>query len=1055
MLTTQKLSILLLYFLTSFTALAQVEDYNIQFFSTEQGLLHNHIQNIHQDEKGIIWVGTMEGLNRFDGQEFTPYQQLGSTFNSNKILNITEDKKNRFWLLNSNLNAYEYLIFEKNKEKGFSIKEYFTELPFSSKDKYSMIEDPQDFQGIIWFFSANGELYKYDDNFEFLFKVKEVGFRNLDIIDDKIWLIYPDKIQIYDYSGDLLNTIIFEATEYAHKIYKFGDRLYLIDYFYKGYKIHVFDLNTKSLVNEIQENFKSGQTLVFSGTPFLITKENENLPLIWMGGPSYLKCFDEKNKQEVNFSNALLDQLKHFSVTNIFQDRSNNIWVGTENGLVLISLKKKLFNSFLTGQINKYNSIRGMEEYDEDQLFVSGYIGNFLLDKNTKDTIHIFKDKNRGSRGFGTLQVGDTILLGHHDPQYWVFDKKKKIAQNYFYNDNIPLSISENTYFLTKGFYKDKLDQIWVITSEGLFQLNKDYSNVIRPPQVEKNILPQKDINFIFENNSGLWVSCNTGIYLLDYSGAIIEEFEELNQYIIHYIHQNKKGEFWLATERNGLLHWNRTTRKIQQFTKDKNLSDNFIVAIIEDDYGMFWLPSYNGLVRFNPENFTTNIFYEEDGIAHNEFNRYSYLKTKSGEIYLGGLNGITSFDPSDFLYLDSINTPLIVSDLKKVKIDEMNYQDIPVINNNVSQLTLQPNDRSLKIKFGLLDYEKNFNSSFVYKIEGYDKNWFDLSSNELTIGRLPYGEYRLKVKAKGANETWSKKVLDIPLTVATPFYLTWQFLLSLGLALIGLSYGVFRYRLNTLEKRNLALEQVVAERTKELAKNSEELAELNQTKDQFFAIIAHDMRGLVSSFKDISKKINFLQRKGRKEEVDDFLQSIDKAADNLSNLLDNLLNWALVEKGVFPYHPELFNLEKVVIENIKLFTQLSRIKGVSLQYNVHETINIYADKNAVSTIIRNLISNAMKYSYEEDEIIINALKKDEKIQIQIIDSGEGIASNQLERIFRLDSKKTTQGTMGEHGTGLGLVLCKELAQLNNGDIKIESEEGEGTRVYVNLPLTG
>ena len=134
---------------------------------------------------------------------------------------------------------------------------------------------------------------------------------------------------------------------------------------------------------------------------------------------------------------------------------------------------------------------------------------------------------------------------------------------------------------------------------------------------------------------------------------------------------------------------------------------------------------------------------------------------------------------------------------------------------------------------------------------------------------------------------------------------------------------------------------------------------------------------------------------------------------------------------------------------------RLSRIKGVQLNYEVHETLNVHADKNAISTIIRNLISNAIKYSSEGDEVLIKAFEKDGKIQIKIIDTGEGIASNKLDQIFNLDSKKTKQGTMGEHGTGLGLVLCKELAQLNKGDIKIESKEGKGTSVLVGLPLTG
>jgi len=452
------------------------------------------------------------------------------------------------------------------------------------------------------------------------------------------------------------------------------------------------------------------------------------------------------------------------------------------------------------------------------------------------------------------------------------------------------------------------------------------------------------------------------------------------------------------------------------------------------------------GLTRFNPNDFSFNIFYKKDGIADNEFNRFSYKKTKDGKIYLGGMNGITGFDPKDFLYLDSLNTPLLISNLKRLKINEKDFQKIPITDNQAMGLTMETDDKSLVVDFGLLDYANSFQSTYAYKIEGYDEDWINLPKNQLTINRLPYGDYQLKVKAKGSQETWTNQILELPIAVLRPFYLTWQFLLLGVLAMIGLTYGITRWRLRQLENRNLELEKVVAERTKELA-------DLNQTKDQLFAIIGHDMRGLVMYFKDISKKINFLQQQGRKEDVSGFLQDIDNAADNLSHLLDNLLNWALVERSIFPYRPEEFNLERLVIENASLFTQLSRIKNIQLNYDVHKTLNIHADRNAVSTVIRNLISNAIKFCSEGDQVTVEAYKKDGEIQIRIIDTGEGIASNKLEDIFKLDSKKTERGTMGERGTGLGLVLCKELTQLNNGNIKIESEEGKGTCVILRFPL--
>ena len=250
----------------------------------------------------------------------------------------------------------------------------------------------------------------------------------------------------------------------------------------------------------------------------------------------------------------------------------------------------------------------------------------------------------------------------------------------------------------------------------------------------DRNVLSHISANYIFENKKGLWLGSTTGLYLMNHQGEILEEFKELIDFDINYIHQNTEDEYWLGTKGNGLIRWNHDTRTFLQFSKSEGISHDFLNAIIEDDYGFFWLPTNNGLVRFNPKNFATNIFYQEDGIAHNEFNRFSYLKTKYGEIYLGGLNGITGFDPQDFLYLDSLHTPLVISNLKRLKINEKDYQKIPIVNNQVLDLTMETDDKSLVIDLRLSDYADSFQSTYAYKIEGYNQKWTNLSDNQLTI---------------------------------------------------------------------------------------------------------------------------------------------------------------------------------------------------------------------------------------------------------------------------------------------------------------------------------
>ena len=229
-------------------------------------------------------------------------------------------------------------------------------------------------------------------------------------------------------------------------------------------------------------------------------------------------------------------------------------------------------------------------------------------------------------------------------------------------------------------------------------------------------------------------------------------------------------------------------------------------------------------------------------------------------------------------------------------------------------------------------------------------------------------------------------------------------------------------------------------------------LEKANRVKDQFFSIIAHDLRAPMTSFQNITQKVNFLNRKGRQEDVKALLSTVDKNADKLNNLLNNLLNWALVEQGVFPYEPENVNLQETVSEITHLFEETAQIKNIKIQQDISKNFNLYADKNAVSSILRNLINNAIKFSEEGDIITIKAVENNSQIQINVIDTGLGISAQKLSTIFDLKTKKSALGTLGEKGSGLGLVLCKELVEMNKGNIKIESEEGKGAMIQVALP---
>jgi signal transduction histidine kinase len=238
----------------------------------------------------------------------------------------------------------------------------------------------------------------------------------------------------------------------------------------------------------------------------------------------------------------------------------------------------------------------------------------------------------------------------------------------------------------------------------------------------------------------------------------------------------------------------------------------------------------------------------------------------------------------------------------------------------------------------------------------------------------------------------------------------------------------------------------------KQLETQNLQLTQLNDTKDRFFGIIAHDIRGPITSLDGIGEQMSYYLKKNNTERLNLLTSQVDKTSKKLTNLLDNLLNWALMQKGTIPYTPQSLDLEEVVQENIELYAEVAAMKNIQLQNKVEKGTLAYADMSAVTTIIRNLVNNAVKFTTDGDTISINTKSEKGKIFIEINDTGTGISANKLEKIFLLNTERK-QGTSGEKGSGLGLLLCKDLVKLNKGTIKAVSELGKGSTFIFSLPI--
>lgn len=238
----------------------------------------------------------------------------------------------------------------------------------------------------------------------------------------------------------------------------------------------------------------------------------------------------------------------------------------------------------------------------------------------------------------------------------------------------------------------------------------------------------------------------------------------------------------------------------------------------------------------------------------------------------------------------------------------------------------------------------------------------------------------------------------------------------------------------------------------KQLESQNVQLKQLNATKDKFFGIIAHDIRSPITALDGVGEQMNYYLSKNNTSKLERLAERVDVTTKRLSGLLDNLLNWALLQTGMIPYHPYAVVLKEVADEIIELYQPLAEAKNIHLKNEIADDLRVYADYSALNTIIRNLVSNALKFTPAEETVSLTAKEEKEKAFIEINDTGTGIHAEKIQQLFTLE-KKSAKGTAGEKGTGLGLMLCKELVELNKGTIKVFSELGKGSRFVFSVPM--
>ena len=1096
--------------------------FTLDNFTTENGLSSNYTECSYIDKYGYLWIGTWSGLNRFDGYSFKAYNKSilsKSSIAGDFIYYIREDRQGNLWIAaNGGIS-----IYDRNTDAFTSLEELNGAMVRSFAD---------DRKGIMWITSDHG-LFLYNLKSKEIKKYRNVVQKKDTLFTDDMYSVYiddQDNVWIATFDKGLVrynqSTKIFTAFDQTTKFENCQDKnkIYCMLFEDNGW-VWLGTFNN----GLFKFNYKTGQCIYFETDESDIRKINSksirsisrdkegNVWISCLNG--YLNKYNPTRNSFDKFINGIdnTSALDVKSISSVMNDLYGNYWITTHgSGVLCINKYKNSFKSFIHIPENKYslsnNMVSSFVELDKNTIFIGtdgGGVNIFNTNtftfeqlKHTKNLQTIFvtsivKDKN-GKIWYS--KWGDGITM---------YDPKTGNIRDFKHKSGDDNSLINN---FIKGLYANDT-VIWIAShGEGISYLDlrnyklHSYKNSENKPFSLKVSLWVN--SFLADSKGRFWISSQTGLYLwdkeYDYSFTHSDkDFKSVISNMVKMVYEDTKHRMWVLTD-NGIDLYDETNRCFEHYSILYNLPMT-AKAMTEDSSGNLWISTNEGIVKFVPETKKKTIYNINDGLSSNSFYPAAILKTSSGHIYFGGLNGFTFFHPdSIFKSNEKLNVYLTGF--------QIDYKDIPW-NDGKSILKCHiqaARDISLKYSQQVVSYMftgiyfSNPNKlTYYYKLEGYNDKWISLGSErKISFSGLAPGSYTLKIKTRNEYNETGNNGSGLYITVLPPWWMSRWFKILSGLIIGLIAFTMYLLWVKSVTKRHKILEENVRLRTFELNEKNHQLTEqnekiehqnyrleqfngeilnmssqivtqqeiilhqnqelearntelnqLNKTKDKLFSIIAHDLKNPVGSITGLAQLLSSKFTTMAEDRKLLFVKNIEAAAESITTLLINLLDWSRTQSGQIIVKPVEFPLADVVVVNLMLFKQQCALKDVETKSDVPVHITMSADRNMIDTVVRNLLSNAIKFTPRGGQILISAYNSSDELIISVKDSGVGMSQDKLSTLFNEETNNSTVGTSKEKGTGLGLIICKEFVEKNKGEISVESTPGYGTTFILKFPV--
>ncbi len=1038
-----------------------------QFQIVEDGLSANTVLCMIQDSRGFIWIGTYNGLDRYDGYSIKEYKNIEgdeSSLSDNKIKSLCEDTDGNIWVgtWDGGLNK-----FIRDKE---IFKRYLLTNIDSTPNTDNINAICQSDSGFLWIGTGGG------------------GLSLLDIANDKVKYYRHDPDDPSSISDNAINAMMADKNgtlwigtgkgglnkfdpasgKFSSYIHEAGNPEGLNSnevtsiceddsgYLWIGTTgggLNKFDRTRNKFTHYL--HYADNDASISENNIWTVLKDNENN--IWIGTPnSGINLFDRKNNRFTRIGNDFRnpDGLNNNSVYSILEDRSGILWFGTWSGGINKYDKLKGIFKIYTHNPDDKNSIGNNtvyaiyeDNYNEVWIGTDGG-GMDRLNKNTNRFTHYVNDPgNPNSISDNTVYS----ICEDKDGYLWIstlwgglnkFDRRTGKFTHYLHNSDDPNSISSNS---VTQVYCDRQDNLWLGVKGGGIDKYVRGKNIFihyKPDDNSKNSLSNQMVFAIYEDRqNNIWVGTNGGgLFKYDRKNdgfiRIMHDPRNPNKNFINVILQDRNGGFWIGTNA-GIIKFNADKLDFKDYTQKQGLINNMVNGILEDNNGYLWISTNKGISRFNPANEKFTNYDVTSGLPGTEFNPWAYFKSPSGDMYFGGTNGLTVFNPANIK--DNPHIPeIVITDFtllhKTVPIgfDSLRGRAIlekPIMESD--QIELSYDENVISFQISVLDYKNPHKNEFAYYLEGFDKNWNykDASQRYVTYTNLSPGLYTLKVKGANSDGIWNRKGISLSIIINHPWWKTW-WAYSFYIVIFAFIFtGSTRLYLNRkMLKNQLKLEH----------EHTKKLAEVDRIKSNFFTNISHEFRTPLTlimgpSDKIISKSID--------AEAVKQAETIKRNAGRLLRLINQLLDLSKLDERKLKLHATESNIVIFIKGIVMSFESFAERKDINLKVTSSRSeIRLFFDRDKMEKIVTNLLSNALKFTPRSGSVTVRIEEiENDSITIKISDTGIGIPEKEIpklfDRFYQVDSSQTRE----QEGSGLGLSLTKELVELHHGTISVES----------------